>query len=67
MFAERGIPLCFNADVPLHTGRTLVDELAMATDLLGTDYSDVVELQSRAALFAFGRGVGMMNPPGSDR
>lgn len=57
VFAERGIPLCFNADVPLHTGRTLVNELAMAADLLGTDYSDVVELQSRAALFAFGRGV----------
>ncbi|MGK5531004.1 hypothetical protein [Streptomyces sp. URMC 129] len=49
---ERGVPVSFNTDVPLHTGGTLPGELARAATLLGED--TVRALQSRAAAFRFG-------------
>jgi adenosine deaminase len=53
LFLERGIPVCFNADVPLHTGRSFQDELALAAELLGSRQQDLLTLQARAARFRF--------------
>lgn len=52
LFVERGIPVCFNADVPLHTGRSFQDELALAAELLGSRQEDLLALQARAARFS---------------
>ncbi|MEV6953036.1 hypothetical protein [Streptomyces sp. NPDC051183] len=49
-----GVPVSFNADVPLHTGRTLDHELALAATLLETTPTEIRALQARAAAFRFG-------------
>ncbi|MEV7418991.1 hypothetical protein [Streptomyces sp. NPDC089919] len=50
-----GVPVSFNADVPLHTGRTLADELDLAAALLAVPVREVRALQARAAAFRFRR------------
>ena len=50
-FYDRGIPVSFNSDVPLHTGYGLADELRAATVLLGG--AAVRELQHAASDYAF--------------
>nr|WP_237522269.1 hypothetical protein [Streptomyces sp. SID1328] len=54
-FLEAGVPVAFNSDVPLHTGRTLVDELRLASDALGAAPEVIRDLQSRAARHCFTR------------
>ncbi|GHE92204.1 hypothetical protein E5082_05955 [Streptomyces griseoluteus] len=54
-FLEAGVPVAFNSDVPLHTGRTLVDELRLASDALGAPTEVIRDLQSRAARHCFTR------------
>ncbi|MFD4725551.1 hypothetical protein ACFWNW_10790 [Streptomyces seoulensis] len=48
-FLEAGVPVSFNSDVPLHTGRTLDDELRLAADVLGVTPEVIRDLQARAA------------------
>ncbi|MFJ6795263.1 hypothetical protein [Streptomyces sp. NPDC091268] len=48
-----GVPVAFNADVPLHSGRTLPEELALAAALLGTGPAHIHALQSRARAHRF--------------
>ena len=55
MLFEHDIPLCFNADVPLHTGRSFHDELGMAAKLLSMSCAEVLGIQARAAQFGFTR------------
>jgi adenosine deaminase len=55
---ERDIPVCFNADVPLHTGRSFPDELGMAAELLEASAVDVLRIQARATQFGFTRSWG---------
>lgn len=50
-FHERGIPISFNSDVPLHTGCSLADELLSATALLGE--AAAREAQISAAKYSF--------------
>ncbi|TGN78109.1 hypothetical protein E5083_13020 [Streptomyces bauhiniae] len=54
-FLEAGVPVAFNSDVPLHTGRTLNDELRLAADALGASPEVIRDLQSRAARHCFTR------------
>ncbi|MEU9921995.1 hypothetical protein AB0H51_11970 [Streptomyces griseoluteus] len=54
-FLEAGVPVAFNSDVPLHTGRTLVDELRLASDASGAAPEVIRDLQSRAARHCFTR------------
>lgn len=51
----RGVPICFNADVPRHIGATLTDELRAAAAVLGTD--EVARLQEEAGRYAFDRAA----------
>ncbi|MFD9333920.1 hypothetical protein ACFWBF_05810 [Streptomyces sp. NPDC060028] len=50
-----GVPVAFNADVPLHTGRTLDQELALAATVLHTTPAEIHTLQSRASAYRFHR------------
>ncbi|MFI9391856.1 hypothetical protein ACIG53_13340 [Streptomyces bauhiniae] len=54
-FLEAGVPVAFNSDVPLHTGRTLDDELRFAAAALGAAPEVIRDLQSRAARHRFTR------------
>lgn len=53
--AARGVPICFNADVPRHVGATLADELRAAAAVLGID--EVARLQEEAGRYVFDRAV----------
>jgi adenosine deaminase len=51
-----GVPICFNTDVPRHTGACMADEVALAAEALGTQ--TVIAVQSGAARHAFHRSTG---------
>jgi adenosine deaminase len=55
---ERDVPVCLNTDVPLHTGGSLHDEVAMAAELLGVCQDEILRLQARAERFIFARQEG---------
>ncbi|MEU5764772.1 hypothetical protein ABZ782_02470 [Streptomyces asoensis] len=52
---ERGVPVSFNADVPLHTGRSFPEEISAAAALLGWTSGEVLALQRRAMACRFGQ------------
>jgi adenosine deaminase len=52
---ERGVPVSFNADVPLHTGRSFPAEISTAAALLDCTIREVLALQKRALPFCFVR------------
>jgi adenosine deaminase len=58
MLFEHDIPVCFNADVPLHTGRSFSDEIVMAAELLGLSGAEVLGIQAQATQFGFMRSCG---------
>jgi adenosine deaminase len=45
---EAGVPLCFNSDVPLHTGASLRSEIVTAAVALGVGRARILEMQTRA-------------------
>lgn len=50
---ECGVPVCFNTDVPLHTGRDWDDEFALVATILSVDADEVRQLQAQAMSFTF--------------
>ncbi|MFI1394763.1 hypothetical protein [Streptomyces sp. NPDC020681] len=50
---EHGVPVSFNADIPLHTGRSFTDEIDEAAVLLDLDRAAVLDIQASAAAFRF--------------
>ncbi|MET8904350.1 hypothetical protein [Streptomyces sp. NPDC004538] len=52
---EAGVPVSLNTDVPLHTGRTLMDEFDLAAQVLNLSAGEIQALQARAAAFRFSR------------
>ena len=55
IFANAGIPLCFNTDVPVHTRMTLPDEFRLASELLGVSFDDIRAIQIARIESAFDR------------
>jgi adenosine deaminase len=52
-FLENSVPICLNADIPIHSGYTLEDELALAAEALGLEMKQILEIQGRALAYAF--------------
>ncbi|MEV0153280.1 hypothetical protein AB0H57_05990 [Micromonospora sp. NPDC050686] len=57
IFLEAGVPLSFNTDIPIESGSTIPQELAVAADVLGLSTSEVVTLQQGASRFIFRRSA----------
>ena len=55
-FVANDVPVCPNADVPLHLGTTLDDERAAWAGLLGLDLTAVAAIERAAAHHRFGPG-----------
>lgn len=52
-FVDARVPVCFNTDVPLHTGRTMADEYRHVERELRVDRESVLRLQRQAYNHAF--------------
>ncbi|NUP17961.1 MAG: hypothetical protein HOZ81_18090 [Streptomyces sp.] len=50
---EHGVPVSFNADVPLHTGRSFLAEISTAASVLNCTISEVLAMQQQALAFCF--------------
>ncbi|MFF7445814.1 MULTISPECIES: adenosine deaminase [unclassified Streptomyces] len=50
---EHGVSVSFNADVPLHTGRSFRAEISTAAEVLRCTTSEVLALQKRALPYCF--------------
>ncbi|MEV7568716.1 hypothetical protein [Streptomyces tanashiensis] len=58
-----GVPVSLNTDVPLHTGRTMKDELDLAAKILDLPADEIQTLQARAAASRFTRSPALPRTP----